>query len=156
MRRAVILSDLAATEHLGGELAQALPENVAGWIMLLQGELGSGKSTLARAMLRELGHMGTVPSPTYTLIEPYKLSSLSIYHIDLYRLSDAHELEDLGLRDLLEDQALLLVEWPERGSGVLPAADLLISIEHRDVGRRVTLEAATAAGQHLVSKLQPA
>ena len=146
------VADAAAMESLGAQLAQSR----AAGIIYLKGDLGAGKTTLARGFLQALGHTGRVRSPTYTLIEPYPFDFGMVYHIDLYRLTDARELEDLGLRDLLEEQALLLVEWPERGSGVLPAADLLISIEHLDVGRRVTLEAATAAGQHLVSKLQPA
>jgi tRNA threonylcarbamoyladenosine biosynthesis protein TsaE len=146
------VADAAAMESLGAQLAQSR----AAGIIYLKGDLGAGKTTLARGFLQALGYTGRVRSPTYTLIEPYPFDFGMVYHLDLYRLSDALELEGLGLRDLLEEQALLLVEWPERGSGVLPAADLLISIEHQDVGRRVTLEAATAAGQHLVSKLQPA
>jgi tRNA threonylcarbamoyladenosine biosynthesis protein TsaE len=145
------VADAAAMESLGAQLAQSR----AAGIIYLQGDLGAGKTTLARGFLQALGHTGRVRSPTYTLIEPYPFDFGTVYHLDLYRLSDARELEDLGLRDLLEEQALLLVEWPERGRGVLPAADLLVSIEHRDEGRRVTLEAATAAGQHLISRLQP-
>ncbi|MCK5479569.1 MAG: tRNA (adenosine(37)-N6)-threonylcarbamoyltransferase complex ATPase subunit type 1 TsaE [Gammaproteobacteria bacterium] len=144
------IPDATAMEALGAQLAQAC---TAG-IIYLKGELGAGKTTLARGFLRALGHEGRVRSPTYTLVEPYPFDSGTVYHLDLYRLSDARELEDLGLRDLLAEQALLLVEWPERGSGVLPAADLLVTIEHRDEGRRVTLEAATATGQHLVSQIQ--
>ena len=146
------VADAAAMESLGAQLAQSR----AAGIIYLKGDLGAGKTTLARGFLQALGHTGRVRSPTYTLIEPYSFEFGMVYHIDLYRISDSGELEDLGLRDLLEEQSLLLVEWPERGSGVLPAADLLISIEHRDAGRRVTLEAATAAGQHLLSKLKPA
>jgi len=145
------VNDAAAMESLGAQLAQPR----AAGIIYLQGDLGAGKTTLARGFLQALGHTGRVRSPTYTLIEPYEFDFGMVYHLDLYRLSDAHELEDLGLRDLLEGQALLLVEWPERGSGVLPTADLLVSIEHRDVGRRVTLEPATTTGQQLVSQLQP-
>jgi len=146
------VADAAAMESLGAQLAQA---RTAG-IIYLKGDLGAGKTTLARGFLRALGYAGRVRSPTYTLIEPYPFDSWAVYHLDLYRLSDARELEDLGLRDLLEEQALLLVEWPERGSGVLPPADLLITIEHRGEGRRVTLEAATGTGQRLISPLQPA
>jgi len=145
------VADAAAMESLGAQLAQSR----AAGIIYLQGDLGAGKTTLARGFLRALGHTGRVRSPTYTLIEPYPFDFGVVYHLDLYRLSDARELEDLGLRDLLEERALLLVEWPERGSGVLPAADLLVSIEHRDVGRRVTLEPATATGRHLLNALQP-
>ncbi len=143
------VADAAAMEALGAQLACTTG------IIYLKGELGAGKTTLARGFLRALGYEGRVRSPTYTLVEPYPFDFVTVYHLDLYRLSDARELEDLGLRDLLAEPALLLVEWPERGSGVLPAADLLVSIEHRDDGRRVTLEAATAAGQTLISQLQP-
>jgi len=146
------VADAAAMEALGAQLAQAL---TAG-IIYLEGDLGAGKTTLARGFLRALGYAGKVRSPTYTLIEPYSFDSWAVYHLDLYRLSDARELEDLGLRDLLSEQALLLVEWPERGSGVLPPADLLVTIEHQGEGRRVTLEAATGKGQHFISPLQPA
>ena len=82
----VPLPDAAATEALGGALAQALPADSRGFCILLQGELGSGKSTLARAMLRGLGHDGAVPSPTYTLVEPYSFRDYIAYHIDLYRI----------------------------------------------------------------------
>ncbi len=144
------VADAAAMEALGAQLAAA---GTTG-IVYLNGELGAGKTTLARGFLRALGYEGRVRSPTYTLVEPYLFDAGTVYHLDLYRLSDARELEDLGLRDLLAEQALLLVEWPERGSGVLPAADLQVCIEHRDEGRRVTLEAATAAGQTLINQLQ--
>ena len=138
-------------ESLGAQLAGAR----AAGIIYLQGELGAGKTTLARGLLHALGHVGKVRSPTYTLIEPYLLDSGAVYHLDLYRLSDAQELEDLGLRDLLAEQALLLVEWPERGAGVMPAPDLRITIEHRDAGRRVTLQPMSATGRHLMGPLQP-
>ena len=144
------VADATAMEALGAQLAQAYTPG----IIYLQGELGAGKTTLARGLLRALGHTGKVRSPTYTLIEPYLLESGAVYHLDLYRLGDAHELEDLGLRDLLAEQALLLVEWPERGAGVLPEADLRISIEHREKGREVRLDPVSLTGQHYISSIQ--
>ena len=89
----VTLPDPAATEQFAQQLAAALPENAAGWVVLLQGELGAGKSSIARAMLHALGHTGTVPSPTYTLVEPYRLSHYSVYHVDLYRIATGDELD---------------------------------------------------------------
>lgn len=145
------LSDAAATEALGARLAQSL----APGIVYLQGDLGAGKTTLTRGLLRELGYAGRVRSPTYTLVEPYRVASSVIYHLDLYRLADPEELEWLGLRDMLAEHALLLVEWPERGAGVLPAADLVISLEYSGSGRRVTLGAASAAGEQLLGKVVP-
>jgi tRNA threonylcarbamoyladenosine biosynthesis protein TsaE len=144
--------DSAAMEALGAQLAQVL---LAG-IIYLKGDLGAGKTTLVRGLLRGLGYTGRVRSPTYTLIEPYSFDSWAVYHLDLYRLSDARDLEDLGLRDLLSEKALLLVEWPERGSGILPDADLLITIGHLRAGREVSLEAVTAKGQQLLGTLQSA
>ena len=93
----------------------------ASLIVYLKGDLGAGKTTLVRGFLRGLGYKGTVKSPTYTLIEPYRIAGKSICHLDLYRLADAEELEYLGVRDLLQEETVLLIEWPERGEGVLPS-----------------------------------
>ena len=144
-----VVFDTNGPVHALAQLAQVR----ATGIIYLKGELGAGKTTLARGFLRALGHVGKVRSPTYTLVEPYPFEDGTVYHLDLYRLADASELEDLGLRDLLAERALLLVEWPERGSGVLPDADLLVIIEHRGESRRVTLEAATAMGQRIADSL---
>ena len=108
-------------------------------LVFLHGDLGAGKTTLVRGLLRGLGHQGAVRSPTYTLIEPYETGEQRIYHLDLYRLGDPEELEYLGLRDLLDGEGLLLVEWPERGTGVLPEPELIIEIEHVPPGRRLRL-----------------
>jgi tRNA threonylcarbamoyladenosine biosynthesis protein TsaE len=136
-------------ESLGAQLGRG----VVPAIVYLHGELGTGKTTLARGLLRGLGHQGKVRSPTYTLVEPYQLAAGTVYHLDLYRLGSAEELEWLGLRDMLGEQALLLVEWPERGAGVLPAADLEIHIDYAGEGRMVTLKAATGAGRRLLAGL---
>jgi len=110
------LPGLSTTEALGSRLAALLPANPAGWMLLLEGELGSGKSTLARAMLRKFGYAGPVPSPTYTLVEPYQFDEFIVYHVDLYRISDTDELQFLGWPELRD--GLLLVEWPERVEGL--------------------------------------
>ncbi|MEM1091025.1 MAG: tRNA (adenosine(37)-N6)-threonylcarbamoyltransferase complex ATPase subunit type 1 TsaE [Pseudomonadota bacterium] len=125
------LSDETATERFGARLAERLAEAPvdAPLIVYLTGDLGSGKTTLARAVLRAGGVGGPVKSPTYTLIEPYELTGRRCYHLDLYRLADAQELEFLGLEDWLAERAILLVEWPERGLGVLPEPDLSILLE---------------------------
>ncbi len=145
------LPELHATEALAAGLARALPEDVAGWMILLQGDLGSGKSTLARAMLRELGHKGAVPSPTYTLIEPYDLGKSLIYHIDLYRISDAEELDYLGWSDL--EDGLRLIEWPERVPGLQNQADVLIQLRYEGDGRAAELTGLTSRGEKYLARL---
>lgn len=142
----LVVEDAAAMAALGGRLASVLD----GGIVYLEGELGAGKTTLARGILHGLGHPGKVRSPTYTLVEPYPLARGTVYHLDLYRLADPEELEWLGLRDMLEAQALLLIEWPERGAGWLPAPDLTIRIGARDGGRNVDLVSGSARGRHIL------
>ena len=147
----LLLADPAATEAFGRLLARSLPADVAGWTILLQGELGSGKSTLARAMLRECGHSGAVPSPTYTLIEPYKLSDKYIYHIDLYRIADEEELDYLGWADL--EDGLRLIEWPERVPGLTSQADMLVRLAYDGAGRMATLTALSERGAEYLARL---
>lgn len=134
----------------GRALAEALRAGTdVARVVTLQGDLGAGKTTLVSGILGALGVQGPIRSPTYTLIEPYETASLQVYHLDLYRLVDASEVEALGIRDLLEARAVLLVEWPERGAGALPEADLAIRIEYAaagDTGRSMSLRAQGAAG----------
>ncbi len=137
------LPDEAATIALGRQLATVLRQ---GGNVHLHGDLGAGKTTLVRALLRELGHDGPVRSPTYALVETYDINGLAVYHLDLYRTADPEELEFIGLRDWLRPGNLVLIEWPQRGAGYLPAADLRIDLAHAGEGRRVRLSGPLAAG----------
>ncbi len=139
MTQRLLLADESATIELGTQLARQIPERAAGWLILLQGELGAGKSTLARALIRGLGHDGPVPSPTYTLVEPYELAGGTVYHVDLYRIGSAEELEFLGWDELSD--GLLLVEWPERVPGLFAQADVLIRLDYQASGRVATIVA---------------
>lgn len=143
------LQDASATDALARALAQTQPREA---IVYLQGDLGAGKSTLARAWLRALGVIGSIRSPTYTLVEHYALPDGSkALHLDLYRIGDARELEFLALDDT--GAGLWLVEWPERGARSLPRADVLIALAVAGEGREVTIDAGSEASQDWLARL---
>lgn len=145
------LGDEAASQRFAAALASALPNDPSGWTVLLEGELGAGKSTLARALIRSMGHAGAVPSPTYTLVEPYSLSRCNIYHVDLYRIADEEELRYLGWTEL--DEGLRLVEWPDRAPGLSSQADLRVLLEYHGDGRRATLTPLSARAEAVIERL---
>ncbi|QFT84231.1 tRNA threonylcarbamoyladenosine biosynthesis protein TsaE [Halomonas sp. THAF12] len=122
-------------------------------LLFLEGELGAGKTTLTRGILRAYGHRGAVKSPTYTLVEPYELETVRVNHFDLYRLGDPEELEFIGGRDLLADDALCVIEWPARGEGWLPTPDLTVTLSLDGEGRRATLVAGSDHGRALLERL---
>ncbi|NIP13825.1 MAG: tRNA (adenosine(37)-N6)-threonylcarbamoyltransferase complex ATPase subunit type 1 TsaE [Pseudomonadales bacterium] len=138
-RGSTFLPDAEATLAFGRDLAARLKP---GDLVLLHGDLGAGKTTLVRGILAGLGHRGSVKSPTYTLLEPYELTSCMVLHFDFYRIGDSRELEFIGFDELMDADAIKLVEWPERAADRLPPADLEISLRVEDEGRRVEVEAA--------------
>ncbi len=146
------LPDEAATTAFGRELLDALPEDLAGWTLLLNGDLGAGKSTLARALIKAAGHTGAVPSPTYTLVEPYKLSRGNIYHVDLYRVSSEDELRYLGWNEL--DDGCRIVEWPDRAPGLIEQADLSITLSYDGEGRTVELSPLSERANRVTDSLR--
>ena len=148
--RSVFLPDEAATILLGNRLAQVLEP---GLFVALSGDLGSGKTTLTRGLLRGLGYQGKVKSPTYTLVEPYNLSRLDLYHFDFYRLNDPREWLDAGFRDHFEPRNVCIVEWPERVRDLLPVADLTISLSVEGEGRRIRIAAETEHGKRCLDRL---
>lgn len=119
----------------------------------LSGDLGAGKTTLVGGLLAALGHDGPARSPTYSLIEPYRLAGRDLYHCDLYRLRDPAELDDLGMRDLLQADSVLLVEWPERAGDRLRAPDLALALAYEGEGRTVSFAAASEAGRRVLGAL---
>lgn len=145
------LPDEAATVAAGAKIGRALN---TGCVVFLVGELGAGKTTFTRGALRALGHAGSVKSPTYTLCEPYDLADeAQLCHLDLYRLSNPEELEFLGIRDYVASGAILLIEWPSKGEGWLPAPDLQVALQATDTGRQLEISAMTADGQDLLSRM---
>ncbi len=145
------LADEAATLALGAEIAAVLHP---GLIVFLRGNLGAGKTTLARGILRGLGYQGKVKSPTYNLVELYKISRLYFYHFDFYRFNDPIEWEDAGFREYFNAESICLVEWPEKARGLLPTADLEILLGITETGRNVEIQAGTEAGRQCLKHWQ--
>jgi len=146
----LIAEDEAAMVELGRALAATLEPPA---VVFLEGELGMGKTTLARGLVQACGHSGAVKSPTYTLVEPYEFESLTVYHFDLYRLGDPEELEYMGIRDYFHANSIALVEWPERGHGLLPPPDLVVRIVAAGSGRRLAFEAHSPRGVKWLGRL---
>jgi len=140
----------ADTLELGSRLAGALRP---GLLVYLSGELGAGKTTLVRGCLRALGYRGRVKSPTFTLVEVYRLSSLYLHHFDFYRFDDPREWVDAGFRDVFGGDDVCLVEWPEKAGNELPPADLAIRLEHAGDGRTAHITAHTEAGAECLDRL---
>ena len=161
------LPDEQATQALGQTLARVaadllpgspdhpIPGPLAGGRLHLQGDLGAGKTALARAFLRECGISGRIKSPSYALLESYKVFNLYLYHLDFYRFSDPAEWSDAGFREILENKALVLIEWPERAAGQLSQPDMLIQLDYAQNGRRATLSAYTERGTTWFDALIP-
>lgn len=145
------LPDEAATVALARRLAPALFD---GGVVYLRGELGAGKTTFARALLQAMGVGERVKSPTYSLLERYSVNGRDAFHLDLYRIADAGELEWLGLDELDAPETIVLVEWPERGRGALPKPDLDITLEHAGQGRSACLSAGSARGSNLIHGIE--
>jgi tRNA threonylcarbamoyladenosine biosynthesis protein TsaE len=144
------------TEDFGARLARARPDrDDALAVVYLTGDLGAGKTTLTRGFLRAQGVDGPVRSPTYTLVEIYETGHLTTLHLDLYRLHDPEELDNLGLREWATAGHLWLIEWPERGAQRLPGADLVLTLTAGAAGHDVEVAARTALGGSWLARLAP-
>jgi len=144
------LPDEAATAGLGARVAKSLDD---GLVIYLHGPLGAGKTSFARALLTTLGVGERVKSPTYSLVEGYAARDRPAWHLDLYRIADPGELEWLGLDALADPAAVVLVEWPERGVGALPAADVELNLAYKGSGRHASLRALSQRGERLLRRI---
>jgi tRNA threonylcarbamoyladenosine biosynthesis protein TsaE len=140
----------ADTLAFGAELA---PRLQPGLIIYLSGELGVGKTTLARGILRGLGYDGRVKSPSFALVEPYPLSRIYLYHFDFYRFTSPRELGEAGFREHFGPDSVCLVEWPENAAGMLPAADVKITLKVAGSGRQLEIDADTEIGRRCIAQL---
>lgn len=154
-QHSLLLPDETATEALAQRLAPLVcdrqhasepPGPQAGGRIHLRGDLGAGKTSFARALLRACGISGRIKSPSYALLESYKVFNLYLYHLDFYRFSESREWLDAGFREILRDDAVVLIEWPERAGNLLSPPDLEISLDYLDDGRRADLSAHTERG----------
>ncbi len=144
------LEDESATVEAGFKLAKNIEH---GMVLYLDGVLGAGKTTFCRGILQAFGHSGAVKSPTYTLVEPYDLAEKKVFHFDLYRLGDPEELEYMGIRDYFQPQHICLVEWPEKGRGFLPEADLIAKVLPKGSGRSLTVSSGSERGRDIIGRL---
>lgn len=139
------------TIAIGQQLARHVK---APLVLYLTGDLGAGKTTLSRGLIQGLGHKGAVKSPTYTLVEPYELDGVEVYHFDLYRLNDPEELEFMGIRDYFTASSLCIVEWPDKGEGLLPEADVHLHLNYVNQGREIHIRALTELGKTLLAAIK--
>ena len=138
------LADEQAMSDFGARIARVTQGH---GLIFLEGNLGMGKTTLSRGIIRGLGHVGAVKSPTFTLVEPYEIGDIRAFHFDLYRLVDPEELEYLGIRDYFDDDAMCLIEWPQKGAGFLPKPDLTITISPQGTGRSLNILSQDSRGE---------
>lgn len=154
------LADEEATIALAQQLAPmlmathpAFTGRTPGGRIHLKGDLGAGKTSFARALLRACGVTGRIKSPSYALLESYKLFNLYCYHLDFYRLSDTRDWLDAGFREILQKEAIILIEWPEQAGDTLPSPDLEIHLVYSDAGRQAHLTAHSNKGTSWLTSL---
>ena len=149
----LFLPDEDATKQLAQRLAQVIMPISSAVHIYLEGDLGAGKTAFTRAFLQTLGVKGRIKSPSYALVESYNVSSLTLYHLDFYRFSSPQEWVEAGFRDILEEEAVVLIEWPEKAGGLLPVPDLNLHLYYQDEGRRLSITAHSTKGKSWLKTL---
>lgn len=150
MRLTFDLPDEAATKHMAVRFSSLIS---APLVLGLRGEIGAGKTTFIRAMLRALGILGGIKSPTYALVESYTINDLPIHHFDLYRIQEEEELDYIGFRDYFTTPSICCIEWPERIQNGLGCIDMDLALTTKGTGRELQIHAASAKGSHVLSLL---
>lgn len=150
----LFLVDENATILIAQQLAKQLSPINSAVHLYLTGDLGAGKTAFTRAFLRELGVTGRIKSPSYALLESYEVAGLNMYHLDFYRFNSPEEWVEAGFRDILEEEAVVLIEWPEKAGGLLPPPDLHLHFHYQNEGRRLFIQAHSTKGQTWLKTLQ--
>lgn len=145
------LENESETIDLGAIMANIL---TGGELIYLRGDLGAGKTTFVRGLLNALGYLGNVKSPTYTLVEPYLIAGIDVYHFDLYRINDPEELEMMGIRDYSDDKSICLFEWAEKGASVLRKPDITLFFSYHSLGREVEIKSSSIIGKKILEFLK--
>ena len=146
-----VLADETATLQAGQRFSHHLP---TGFNVYMHGDLGAGKTTFIRGVLQGLGYQGKVKSPTYTLVEPYELPDVTLYHFDLYRLMDEEEWDEAGFRDYFNASSICMIEWPEKAQSLLPSADMDVFLKHQQSGRTIQFQANTSVAQQVLQRFE--
>ncbi|MDD3266419.1 MAG: tRNA (adenosine(37)-N6)-threonylcarbamoyltransferase complex ATPase subunit type 1 TsaE [Burkholderiales bacterium] len=144
------LFDLSDTEDIAKDIALSVKK---GLVITLNGNLGAGKTTLTRSILRSLGITGSIKSPTFTLVEPYEIDDLKIFHFDLYRFSDPEEWFEAGFDEYFEGDSICFIEWAEKAVTLIPHIDWQINIDLIDDKRILNINTFTALGESCLKNL---
>ena len=147
----IYLNNESDTFVLAKKIAQKI---IPGMLIYLSGDLGSGKTSFARGLIHELGFVGAVKSPSYSLVEQYCLDLYTINHFDLYRFKSAEEWYEAGFNEFINEGSVNLIEWPEKGHPYLPISDLIINFYYvSSVKRKALITANTTKGVECIKEL---
>ena len=147
----ISLKNETETLSLGEDLSKLIQN---GMYVALEGDLGVGKTTLTRGILRGLGFKGIVKSPSYSIVETYKVHGLHFHHFDFFRFNSAYEFAEAGLEEKFNPMDVCVVEWPEKAKDYLPKADLKIKMNHRDLARSASITSETLSGLTCLKRLK--